>query len=219
MPEEIKESRAERLKAVSAELPDVDYSKGGRKAHTPQAVGHQARLDYAAKDAIGILVQRVGQKRKRIAPDLQRACEYVIDHAIGKARQKIEHSGGILTYGSLAKEAEKIASKPRDVLADAEEIATKKQREADILDPVTAGVREGLERLLTRVDELPEEPAQGAAASMSETSKSDSDSVKAVENLALAEELTPAVTEPIENNESLLGETIERLKANRDGKR
>ena len=187
---ETKPNRLQRLKAMSADLPDANYSKGGRKSKSNAYAGHQQQLDYAAKDALAILVDRVGGKRKRIAPDLQRACEYVIDHAIGKARQKIEHSGGILTYGSLAKEAEKIASKPRDVLADAEEIAGKRERMLEFADPETAQRKAGLERMLARVDELPPEPLPDEAHA-----KTDSNSVKAVENLALAEELTPRTAE------------------------
>ena len=103
-----------------------------------------------------------------------------------------------MTYGSLAKEAEKLAAKPRDVLADAEEIATKRQRLADIRDPETALRKAGLEKMLDKVEALPDEPMQETPLSMSEASKSDSDSVNAEENLTLAEELTPgtATDEP-----------------------
>ena len=102
-------------------------------------------------------VEYMRHSYRHISTDLQRACEYFIDHAIGKARQKIEHSGGILTYGALAKEAEKIASKPRDVLADAEEIGGKRQRLADIQDPETARIRDGFEKMLAKVEALPED--------------------------------------------------------------
>jgi len=82
-----------------------------------------------AKTAVRLLQEHINQVKgkKNLKPSLQRACEYVIDHTIGKARQKVEHSGGILAYGELAKSAEGLDQKPRPVLADALEIAQKYQ--------------------------------------------------------------------------------------------
>lgn len=193
----------ESIQSPLADLPSTEKKQRdprGRKPHTNVEAGVQQSLDATAPQAIAILRAHLDSKRgyRTLKPSIQRACEYVIDHAIGKARQKIEHSGGILTYGSLAKEAEKLAAKPRDVLADAEEIATKRQRLADIRDPETALRKAGLEKMLDKVEALPDEPMQETPLSMSEASKSDSDSVNAEENLTLAEELTPgtATDEP-----------------------
>ena len=132
----------------------------GRLPHGVAEAGVQGSMDVTAAKAMAIIKAHIEYKRKsnrNLPPSVQRACEYVIDHAIGKPRQKIEHSGGILTYGSLAKEAEKIASKPRDILADVEEIAGKRQRLLEVTDPETAQRKAGLERMLARADELPEE--------------------------------------------------------------
>ena len=141
-------------------LPDRTLKLGRLSGKVAEA-GIQTSMDVTAAKAMAILKAHVEYRRKsyrHISTDLQRACEYVIDHAIGKARQKIEHSGGILTYGSLAKEAEKLALKPRDILADVEEIAGRKQRLDELADPETTRRREGLERMLTKVNELPDEP-------------------------------------------------------------
>ena len=150
----------ERLNEPVLKTPSVLPIKPGRLGHDVVQAGVQVSMDVTAAKAMAIMKAHIEYRRKsyrHMSADLQRACEYVIDHAIGKARQKIEHSGGILTYGSLAKEAEKIAAKPRDVLADAEEIAGKRQRLAELADPETAQIKAGLERMLDKVDELPED--------------------------------------------------------------
>ena len=87
----------------------------------------QTILDLSAIEAAAILDQHIRRRKnyKTLKGSLQRACEYVIDHAIGKARQKIEHSGGILTYSDLAKSAEDLEKKPRDILSEVEELANK----------------------------------------------------------------------------------------------
>ena len=71
----------------------------GNKSKYNKAVTVQTILDGSALEAAGILDRHVFQKKgfKKMPSSLQRACEYVIDHAIGKSRQKIEHSGGIMT--------------------------------------------------------------------------------------------------------------------------
>ena len=191
----------ESIQSPLADLPSTEKKQRdprGRKPHTNVEAGVQQSLDATAPQAIAILRAHLDSKRgyRTLKPSIQRACEYVIDHAIGKARQKIEHSGGILTYGALAKEAEKIASKPRDVLADAEEIGGKRQRLADIQDPETARIRDGFEKMLAKVEALPEDKLEPLPDEPQ--SKTEGDSVKAVENLALAEELTPgtATDEP-----------------------
>ena len=92
----------------------------------------QTILDGSAKEAAGILDRSINRVKgyRKLPTDLQRACEYVIDQSIGKARQKIEHSGGILTYADLVKSAED--TKPRALIADAEEIAHKYQEKQDV---------------------------------------------------------------------------------------
>lgn len=91
----------------------------------------QRIFDDNAADCALILSDHGKGKRKHLSTSRQRACEYVIDHAIGKARQKIEHSGGIFTYGDLAKSADTLEKKPRDVLADVEELANKYKESKD----------------------------------------------------------------------------------------
>ena len=103
--------------------------RSGRKHHSFTEAGTQQIIDGAAPKAAAILRDHIQGKRKRISYSLQKACEYVIDHAIGKSRQKIEHSGGVLTYSALAKSAEELDRKPRDILADVEEIANKHQNQ------------------------------------------------------------------------------------------
>jgi hypothetical protein len=114
-------------------------NKGGRPAHGVAEAGVQQSIDALAPKALQILKDHIEYKRRssrRMEPSVQRACEYVIDHAIGKSRQKIEHSGGILTYGSLAKDAEAMDKKPRELLADVEEIAGKRDRMLAVQDAI-----------------------------------------------------------------------------------
>jgi len=96
----------------------------------------QRYLDAAAPECALVLVEHGKGKRKRISASRQRACEYIIDHAIGKARQKVEHSGGIMTYGDLARSAEGLDKKPRPILADALEIAHDYQEQTPAPSPL-----------------------------------------------------------------------------------
>lgn len=116
--------------AQTTESPDTEQApvnKGGRQSKSNIEAGVQQILDSGAPYAAALLRDHVRKVRgvKSLKPSVQRAAEYIIDHAIGKARQKIEHSGGILTYAQLSKGAEELDKKPRDILADAEEIANK----------------------------------------------------------------------------------------------
>ncbi len=114
--------------AQSPEQPEVKQKHaGGRKPKGYYERGVQDILDGTAPHAARRLQDLIEQKKgsKNMKSNLQRACEYVIDHAVGKARQKIEHSGGIMTYGELARSADALDKKPRRVLADVEEIANK----------------------------------------------------------------------------------------------
>jgi len=116
--------------AQTTEAPGVKPKHpGGRKPKGYYERGVQDRLNGLAPDAVTILDHHIHQRKgyKTIKDSVLKSCWYIIDHAIGKARQKIEHSGGVLTYSELAKSAEALEKKPREVLADAEEIAHKYQ--------------------------------------------------------------------------------------------
>lgn len=104
---------------------------GGRPRKETITQPVQELINLAAPVAAQILKDHIDRKRsyKTLRASLQRACEYVIDHAIGKARQKVEHSGGILTYADLARGASNLDDKPRPILADVMEIANKYDRE------------------------------------------------------------------------------------------
>ncbi len=111
------------------ESPEVELNTTNPKGagrHTKEYLTKPTQdiLNLTAPIAARILQEHIERKhgRKTLKSSLQRACEYVIDHAIGKSRQKIEHSGGIMTYGELAKSARDLDHKPRPILADVEEI-------------------------------------------------------------------------------------------------
>ena len=99
-------------------------SKPGRKSKSSVEAGVQQVLDGAAPYAATLLRDHIRKVRgvKSLKPSVQRACEYVIDHSIGKARQKIEHSGGIMTYGALVKSAEDIETANPELLIDATKV-------------------------------------------------------------------------------------------------
>ena len=107
-------------------------SNSGRKAKSVVIAGVQQVLDATASDAAQILKSHILRERgfKYLSMDLQRACEYVIDHAIGKARQKVEHSGGVMTYRQVLNGATELDTKPRPILAEVEEIANKHQEKS-----------------------------------------------------------------------------------------
>lgn len=100
---------------------------GGRPRKDSYKLDTQAILEGTAPEAARLLSNHVYRRRgqRTLKPSLQRACEFVIEHAIGKARQKVEHSGGIMTYKQLLDSAQELDSKPRDILAEVEEIANK----------------------------------------------------------------------------------------------
>ena len=77
----------------------------------------QEILNATALVAVKILARFMDEEPgfKTLRPGIQHACEYVIDHAIGKAKQKTELTGGILTYSQLAKAAEELDHKPREI--------------------------------------------------------------------------------------------------------
>ena len=78
------------------------------------------------------------------------------------------------------------------MLAAIEEIAGKRQRLADLRDPETARMREGFEKLLEKVEALPDEPVlTEVPLSTSEQSKSDGVKGEVVEIPTLASDDNP----------------------------
>ncbi|MBU2177669.1 MAG: hypothetical protein KJ556_21465 [Gammaproteobacteria bacterium] len=112
-------------------LPVKVRQKPGPKPKAPRLAPIQEIIDMTAPQAADILRKHIERKQgwRTLPPGLQRACEYIIDHAIGKARQKVEHSGGIMTYDELAKAAGELDKKPRPILADVLELAQKYQED------------------------------------------------------------------------------------------
>ena len=85
----------------------------------------QEVLEGTAKEA-SILLDNYIRKVKgytKMSPEKLRACQFVIDHAVGKARQKIEHSGGVMTYGQLVASAEGIEKNSPELLINVNTIA------------------------------------------------------------------------------------------------
>lgn len=119
------------LSGVKSDPAESLTKKPGRQRKGAVEAGIQQILDGAAPYAAVLLRDHIRKVRgvKSLKPSLQRACEYVIDHAIGKSRQKIEHSGGILTYAALAKSARDLDEKPRPILAELDEILAKHPQE------------------------------------------------------------------------------------------
>ncbi len=110
--------------APGADPPEVKPKHaGGRKPKGYYERGVQDKLDGSAPVAVEILNKHINQRKgyKKTKDSVLRTCYYIIDHAIGKARQKIEHSGGVLTYSELIKSIDK----PREILADSEELSAK----------------------------------------------------------------------------------------------
>ncbi len=103
---------------------------GGKHPTSWYQVPAQDVINLTAPVAARILQMHIERRRgfRDLKASLQRACEYVIDHAIGKAKIKVEHSGGILTYSALAESAEKLEQKPPKALAEALDIAHKHQQ-------------------------------------------------------------------------------------------
>lgn len=62
--------------------------RSGRKHRSFTEAGTQQIIDGAAPKAAAILRDHIQGKRKRLSYSLQKACEYVIDHATGKAKAK-----------------------------------------------------------------------------------------------------------------------------------
>jgi len=100
---------------------------GNPKGRPSKAVKYESvqdKIDLTADDAIDLLSTVIARRKgyKRIGDSVLKACYFVIDHAIGKAKQKIEHSGGVLTYGELVRSAEELATKQPELLINVEKI-------------------------------------------------------------------------------------------------
>lgn len=128
------------INAQGAESPEVKKKHaGGRHPKGWYEADVQEVLNGGARLAARILRAHMEQTRghKTIKDSVLKICFYVIDHAIGKARQKVEHSGGILTYKQLSDGAEALDTKPRPILAEVLEISNKYDKEHP--EPVSSG--------------------------------------------------------------------------------
>ena len=137
----MKQEQEDRINARGDESPSVDNSSspetpqdkpkhaGGRKPKGYYERGVADTLAGSAPDAARLLDNHMMQRKgyKKMKDTVLKAAFFIIDHAIGKARQKVEHSGGVMTYGELAKSAEGLEKKPRPILAEVMEIAHKYQ--------------------------------------------------------------------------------------------
>ena len=147
----MEQEQKDSINARGADNPSVDNTSGPetppeKRKHGggPKPKGYYQAdvnevLNNSARTAARVLQEHIDQKkgRRNLKSSLQRACEFVIDHAIGKARFKVEHSGGIMTYGELAKSAENLDKKPRPILSEVMEIANKYQGETPAPDGAT----------------------------------------------------------------------------------
>lgn len=112
---------------INTQGPQISEAKpkhaGGRHPKGWYEADVQEVLNGGARKAARIINAHMEQSQghKKIKDSVLKICFFVIDHAIGKARQKIEHSGGILTYGEIIKSIDK----PRDVFADTMELGAK----------------------------------------------------------------------------------------------
>ena len=115
---------AELGKSPEVKLNNTNPKGAGRRSKEYYTKPVQEILNLTALTASRILQDYIERRKgaKQLSRDFIEACKYVIDHAIGKARQKIEHSGGILTYRALADGADELDKKPRPFLADTEEL-------------------------------------------------------------------------------------------------
>jgi len=123
----------EPLAPESSQSPEVKRNHpGGRHKKGWYEADVQEVLNGSARTAARILQAHIEGKRGRrtMKASLQRACEYVIDHAIGKSRQKVEHTGGVMTYKQLVDSAQNLETSGREVLAEVEEIANKYQEKS-----------------------------------------------------------------------------------------
>ena len=145
----MKQKRDDSINARGADNPGVEHSggpeavpvkpkhAGGRKPRGYYERGVQDVLDGSAPNAAKILDEHMRQVdgHKKIKDSVMKIAFFIIDHAIGKARQKVEHSGGVMTYGELAKSADDLDTKPRPILSEVMEIANKYKPETPAPGP------------------------------------------------------------------------------------
>lgn len=111
---------------IDADTPEVKPKHpGGRKPKGYYERGIQDILNGSAPSAARLLDDHLNQRRghKTIKDTVLKACFYVIDHAIGKARQKVEHTVGVLTYKALLDSAESLEKTRPTLLIDTEKIS------------------------------------------------------------------------------------------------
>ena len=110
----------------------------GRKAKSYTNAATQQVIDAAAPRAAAILRDVVTGTRKKISFTRQRACEFIIEHAIGRPTQKVQmkHTGQPITYQELAEGADRIIKAAHeagkttdDVLKEAEAVAARAEQE------------------------------------------------------------------------------------------
>lgn len=84
----------------------------------------QAILEETAPVAARRLQEFIDRKQghKSLVADMRQACEFVINHVLGKPTNKIAFTGALLTYSDLASSAYALEKGTRRVLADSMEI-------------------------------------------------------------------------------------------------
>lgn len=99
-------------------------ANSGNRSDAQKKRSVQVILEGTAKEAADLLDKYVRKVRgyTQMSPEKLRACFFVVDHAVGKARQKIEHSGGVMTYGQLVKSAEQQVAASPELLIDVDKL-------------------------------------------------------------------------------------------------
>lgn len=99
-----------------------ERNKTGRKTRTVEHANATQILEGSAIAAARIVSDLVKGTRKRISRERYMAVIFNIEQCLGKARQKVEHSGGILTYSTLVKSAENLEKNGPELLIDADKV-------------------------------------------------------------------------------------------------
>lgn len=96
----------------------------GRKTKNQEHRDVNQILEGAAPKAAQLIRDLIIGTRKRIGEFRYKAVIFDIEQVIGKARQKIEHSGSILSYKSIADSAKELEEKaPALLIKEAEQVA------------------------------------------------------------------------------------------------
>ena len=103
------------IRQLSTDIDDAEAQEDASHLQASEQTS-QAQLNNLCPSAIKIISHHIRGRRRKLPPSLQRACEYVIDHAIGKAKVKVEHSGGIMTYAELTRSVEQLEKAPPRLL-------------------------------------------------------------------------------------------------------